>query len=79
MKRMEEQQNDSEVHVKWRCLKLMKSEHSRKTAVSFQLKLIFNLRLAVSSSILGMQCFIQFLDRLTRNSRVMQHSVVPKR
>ena len=60
-------------YVQWRCLKV-----SIKNAVSFQLKLIFNLRLTVSSSILGMQWFIQFLDRLAENSRVM-HSVVPKR
>jgi len=35
VKRMEEQQDGSEVHVKWRCLKLMKSEHSKKLRFHF--------------------------------------------
>ena len=35
VKRMEEQQDGSAVHVKWRCLKLMKSEHSKKLRFHF--------------------------------------------
>ena len=61
VKRMEEQEDNNEV----RAMEMFESHDQwafKDIAVSFQLKLIFNLRLTVCSSIFSIQCSIQFLD-----------------